>query len=90
MLHADEPKIEALPRQAQLWSHGARMNGAAKPTVNGVCLYFTFLFSIPEAKIKRKNFPQAPRFIMEIHSASGQCLHITSPSSGHKLHVQSS
>lgn len=64
MLHADTPKKETLPRQAQLWSHGVRMNGTAKPTVNGACLCFTFPFSILEAKIKRKNFPQVPKFIM--------------------------
>lgn len=82
MLHAATPKIETLPRQAQLWSHGVRMNGTAKPPVNGVCPYFTFPFSILKAKTKEKNFPQVPRFIMEIHSASGQCIQITPPSPG--------
>lgn len=72
MFHADTPKIQTLPRQAQPWFHGARMGGTAKPPVSSVCPYSSFPFSVLEAKTKGKNFPQLPELIMEIHSVSGQ------------------
>lgn len=70
MLHADTPKIETLPRQAQLWSHGVRMNGTAKPPVNRVCLYFTFPFSILKAKTKGKKLSPSP----QVHYGNTQCI----------------
>lgn len=60
MLHADTPKIETLPRQAQLWSHGARMNGAAKPTVNGYACISHFSSAFQKQRPREKTFPKSP------------------------------
>lgn len=61
MLHADTLKIETLPRQAQLWSHGARMSGTVKPPASSICPYFTFPFSVLEAKTKRRKLFPTPQ-----------------------------